>query len=50
LQREEAETLLIVLEVLTGLGARLAAERIQLNDNAQKLREAYEHLKELPEM
>jgi DNA-binding GntR family transcriptional regulator len=47
LQREESKKILMVLEALTGLAARLAASEIQKDDNKQRMREAYEHLKQI---
>jgi DNA-binding GntR family transcriptional regulator len=49
LQREEAKKILLVLEVLTGLAANLAASEIDNNRNKQRMREAYEHLKQIHE-
>lgn len=47
LHREEAVKIMMVLEMLTGLAARLAAKEIQQDDHKQKMKEAYEHLKEI---
>jgi DNA-binding GntR family transcriptional regulator len=44
LTRSEADSALVVLEVLTGLMARLAAETISGGDHAERIREAYEWL------
>jgi DNA-binding GntR family transcriptional regulator len=44
LNREEADELMVVLEGLTGLMARLAAEAVNNNDNAERLRNAHEWL------
>jgi DNA-binding GntR family transcriptional regulator len=44
LNREEADELMVVLEGLTGLMARLAAEAVNKNDNAERLRHAHEWL------
>jgi len=49
LQREEAKKILLVLEVLTGLAAQLAAQEIQNSGNRQKMREALEHLQKVHE-
>jgi DNA-binding GntR family transcriptional regulator len=40
LTREEADEMLMVLEILCGLMARLAAEAVNQRDNAERLREA----------
>ena len=47
LQREEAKKLLLVLEVLTGLAASLAAQEINAPGNRQRMRDALEHLKKV---
>jgi DNA-binding GntR family transcriptional regulator len=44
LSRTEADETLVVLEVLTGLMARLAAETVNAGDHADRIREAYEWL------
>ena len=44
LSRTEADETLVVLEALTGLMARLAAETVNAGDNAERIREAYEWL------
>lgn len=44
LTRSEADSSLVVLEVLTGLMARLAAETISAGDHAERIREAYHWL------
>lgn len=44
LMRDEADQMLVVLEMLTGLIARLAAETVNIGGNADRLREAFEHL------
>jgi DNA-binding GntR family transcriptional regulator len=49
LQREESKKILMVLEVLTGLAANLAASEILKNGNKQKMREAFEHLQHIHE-
>jgi DNA-binding GntR family transcriptional regulator len=45
LSRQEVGDTLVVLEVLTGLMARLATEAIGQSDNAERLREAHRRLK-----
>src|ERR1700722_14737920 len=47
LQREEAKKILLVLEVLTGLAASLAAHEINAPGNRQRMRDALEHLKKV---
>ena len=47
LQREEAKKILLVLEVLTGLAASLAAQEINAPGNRQRMRDALEHLKKV---
>ena len=42
--REEVRDSLLVLEVLVGLMAKLAAKRIHQDDNAERMREAYRRL------
>lgn len=49
LQREESKKILMVLEVLTGLAAQLAASEIENDGNKRRMREAYEHLKQIHE-
>jgi DNA-binding GntR family transcriptional regulator len=49
LQREESKKILMVLEVLTGLAAQLAAAEIENDGNKRRMREAYEHLKQIHE-
>jgi DNA-binding GntR family transcriptional regulator len=49
LQREEAKKILLVLEVLTGLAAYLAANEIHGTGNRQRLRDALDHLKTVHE-
>jgi len=49
MHREESKKLLDVLEVLTGLAARLATHEIQVEGNKQRLHEAYDHLKQIHE-
>jgi len=49
LQREESKKILMVLEVLTGLAAQLAAAEIEKDGNKRRMREAYEHLKQIHE-
>jgi DNA-binding GntR family transcriptional regulator len=44
LSRSEADETLIVLEVLTGLMARLAAETVSAGDHAERILKAYEWL------
>jgi DNA-binding GntR family transcriptional regulator len=44
LSRAEADETLVVLEVLTGLMARLAAETVNAGDHAERIRKAYEWL------
>ena len=44
LSRTEADEALVVLEVLTGLMARLAAETVHAGDHAERIREAFEWL------
>jgi DNA-binding GntR family transcriptional regulator len=44
LSRSEADETLVVLEVLTGLMARLAAETVNAGDHAERIRKAYEWL------
>ncbi len=44
LSRTEADETLVVLEMLTGLMARLAAETVHAGDHAERIREAYEWL------
>jgi DNA-binding GntR family transcriptional regulator len=44
LSRTEADETLVVLEMLTGLMARLAAETVNAGDHAERIREAYEWL------
>jgi DNA-binding GntR family transcriptional regulator len=46
-QKDEARKLLMVLEVLTGLAARLAATHIEDGENKKRMREAYDHLKQI---
>jgi len=41
LSRSEADEALVVLEVLTGLMARLAAETVNAGDHAERIRKAY---------
>jgi DNA-binding GntR family transcriptional regulator len=45
LSRQEVDDTLVVLEVLTGLMARLAAEAIGKSGNSERLREAHRRLK-----
>jgi DNA-binding GntR family transcriptional regulator len=49
MQRDEATKILMVLEVLTGLAASLAAETVQQNadDYKQKMKDAFDHLKHI---
>src|ERR1700722_14934445 len=47
LQREEAKKILLVLEVLTGLAANLAASRINEEGNKHRMKEAYDHLEQI---
>lgn len=49
LQREESKKILMVLEVLTGLAAQLAASEIENDGNKRRMRDAYEHLKQIHE-
>lgn len=47
LQKDEAKKILMVLEVLTGLAARLAATHVSDGENQKRMREAYDHLKQI---
>jgi DNA-binding GntR family transcriptional regulator len=47
LERDEAVKILVVLEVLTGLAAHLAAKQIRHDHNRQLMRDTLEHLKKI---